>query len=94
MANILEACMMVCFGLSWPMSILKSYKARTTKGKSLFFLIMITSGYVCGIIAKIVVNNITYVLVFYCINLCMLIVELFLYARNRKLDQFREELGN
>lgn len=93
MADLLEACMMICFGLSWPMSIRKSYLARTTKGKSLFFLVMITLGYVCGIIAKIVTNSITYALVFYCINLCMLIIELLLYARNAHLDKAREELG-
>ena len=36
MSQIFEAMMVVSFGLSWPLSIRKSYKARSTKGKSLF----------------------------------------------------------
>ena len=37
MSDLLEALMIICFGLSWPISIRKSYTARTAKGKSLFF---------------------------------------------------------
>ena len=44
-AEILEILMIVCFGFSWPMNVVKSYKARTTKGKSLGFLMMIIIGY-------------------------------------------------
>ena len=51
MSELLEICMVVCFGLSWPMSVLKSYRARTAKGKSLFFLVMICIGYVYAIAA-------------------------------------------
>ena len=32
MTDLLEALMIVCFGLSWPVSIMKSYKSRTAKG--------------------------------------------------------------
>ena len=35
MAEILEIIMIVSFGASWPMNVMKSYKARTAKGKSL-----------------------------------------------------------
>ena len=86
MAEIFEVFMLVCFGCSWPLSILKSYKARTTKGKSLPFLILITSGYIFGIIAKIIAGHVTYVVIFYVINLCMLLVEIGIYARNRRID--------
>lgn len=90
MAEWLEACMVICFGISWPMSIIKSYKAHTTKGKSLPFLCMITIGYVCGIFSKIYSGRITYVFIFYCLNLIMLITELVLYNRNSKFDRLRE----
>ncbi len=86
MGQIFEVIMLLCFGCSWPLSIVKSYKARTTKGKSLPFLILITIGYIFGIFAKIISGNITYVVVFYCINLCMMFVELFLFLRNHRLD--------
>ena len=39
MAEILEITMIVSFGASWPLNVIKSYKARTTKGKSLTFLL-------------------------------------------------------
>lgn len=79
--------MVVCFGLSWPMSIVKSYRARTARGKSLPFLCLIAFGYVCGITSKLAAGKVTYVFVFYCLNLAMLVVELLLYARNTKLDR-------
>ena len=50
MAGITEAIMLICFGVSWPVSAYKSYKARQTGGKSLLFLILIDLGYVVGLI--------------------------------------------
>ena len=79
--------MMVCFGLSWPVSILRSWRARTAKGKSLLFLCGIALGYAAGIAAKLVGGQITYVLAFYILNLLMVSVDIVLYFRNRKLDR-------
>ena len=87
MAQILEAMMVVSFGLSWPLSILKSYRARSTKGKSLLFMLMIEFGYVCGIISKLVGNNITYVFVFYVLNLLMVGTDIALYFRNKGIEK-------
>ena len=87
MSQVLEAVMVICFGLSWPASVLKSYRARTTKGKSLFFLCMIELGYVCGIASKLVSGNITYVFVFYVMNLILVGTDLVLYFRNLRLDR-------
>ena len=53
--------MVICFGLSWPLSVYKSAKSRTAKGKSLFFEVFIWTGYVSAIIGKIVTQNLTYV---------------------------------
>ena len=36
-AVVFEILMLVCFGLSWPFNIAKSWKSRTAKGKSLIF---------------------------------------------------------
>ncbi len=93
MGEIFEAAMVICFGISWPTSVYKSYKSRTTKGKSLMFECFIFLGYVCGIIGKIVTNNITYVFVFYVINICMVGIDICLYRRNYKLDKAAEEAG-
>jgi hypothetical protein len=87
MADILEALMVICFGISWPANIIKSWRVRTTKGKSLVFLIFVGFGYLCGILAKIVTWNITYVFLFYLLNLVMVGADILLYFRNRKLDR-------
>lgn len=94
MSEILEIVMILSFGASWPLNVIKSYKARTTKGKSLWFLLLIFFGYIAGIASKLL--NVAYmasfaekwyVLVFYCINLVMVGIDLALYARNHRLDK-------
>ncbi len=89
MSQFLEACMVVCFGVSWPMNIAKSLRTRSAKGKSLPFLLFIFVGYVCGIGAKLITRNITYVFVFYVLNLLMVGADILLYFRNRRLDARR-----
>ena len=91
MAEILEAIMVVCFGISWPMNIAKSLRAKTAKGKSVLFLTFIMIGYIAGITGKIISGNITYVFIFYIINLFMVSFDFVLYFINRKKDLLREE---
>jgi len=87
-AEIFEIIMIVCFGFSWPMNVIKSYHARTTKGKSLMFLIMISTGYVFGITGKIISGNFKwYVMFFYVLNLCMVSLDIAMYVRNLRLDR-------
>ena len=90
MGNVLEAIMVVCFGLSWPMNIAKSLRSKTAKGKSPLFLIFIIIGYVAGIAGKLVTQNITYVFAFYVLNLLMVSFDLILYFVNRKRDLARD----
>lgn len=87
MAEIFEVLMVVSFGISWPLSIHKSYQAKTTKGKSLFFLVLILAGYAFGITSKFQSGKITYVLFFYCLNFVMVATDIGLYFRNHRLDQ-------
>ena len=89
MAEILEALMVISFGCSWPINIIKSLHTKTTKGKSLMFLLLIEFGYVCGIISKLVSGNITYVFIFYVLNLLMVGTDIALYFRNLRLDKQR-----
>ena len=97
MAEILEIVMILSFGASWPMNVMKSYKARTAKGKSLGFLCLIFFGYIAGIISKFVNEAYMasfaekwYVLFFYFLNLIMVGADLILYFRNKKLDKKKE----
>ena len=86
MPEILETLMLVCFGMSWPMNVYRNYKARTARGMSLLFILLIISGYVAGIGAKILTGNFTYVLAVYVLNLLFVSINLLVYVRNRRLD--------
>lgn len=88
MAELFEIFMIVLFGASWPMNVLKSYKARTAKGKSILFLLFIFVGYLFGITGKLIGGNFKwYVLFFYILNTIMVGLDLILYFRNRALDK-------
>ena len=92
MSEILEIGMVVLFGLSWPMNVIKSYKVRTAKGKSLMFLLFIFVGYIFGISAKLIAPSFKwYVLFFYVLNFIMVGIDLLLYIRNKKLDKMAEK---
>ena len=98
MSEILEVIMIVSFGASWPLNVLKSYRARTTKGKSLAFLCLIFFGYIAGIASKLMneaymaaIGEKWYVLFLYILNFLMVGADLIMYARNKKLDKEREE---
>ena len=82
-----EILMLISFGFSWPFNAIKSYRARTTKGKSLPFLIIF--GYICGIVSKLTNPNgfKWYVMFFYVLNITMVSIDLILYFRNLRLDR-------
>ena len=63
MGSILETVMLVCFGFSWPLNVTKAYKAKTAKGTSLPFILLVIVGYVAGITAKLISGQINYVLI-------------------------------
>ncbi|WP_417144649.1 hypothetical protein [Raoultibacter massiliensis] len=86
MAELFEAAMLVCFGLSWPLNALKAYKAGTAKGTSWQFIGLITVGYAAGIAAKFASASINWVLAVYFINVICLGANWLVYFRNRKLD--------
>ncbi len=101
--DLLETLMIVCFGLSWPISIRKSLKSGTAKGKSLFFEFFIWLGYIFGIIRKVMLfgearaagNSLEWLFFlgwfFYVLNLVMISIDMGLYFRNVKLDRAREK---
>ena len=96
MPEILEITMLICFGFSWPLNVIKSYTARTAKGKSLPFLLLIITGYIAGIASKFVnpafdFADKWYVLFFYFLNLIMVSLDVVMYARNRRLDKLAEK---
>jgi hypothetical protein len=86
-AGILETMMILCFGISWPLSIMRSYRSRSTKGKSLMFMCFIAFGYVCGIASKILNQNYNLAFWFYFPNVIMVSTDIALYFRNRKIEK-------
>lgn len=87
MSEFFEMLMIVSFGISWPISVYKSYRSRTANGKSVAFTYFIWIGYLFGIISKLMKQSLTYVFVFYIINLITVSADILLYYRNRRIDQ-------
>ena len=94
MSEILEIVMVVSFGASWPFNVAKSIKSRSTKGKSLGFLLLIFFGYIAGILSKFMnaaymaaFAKKWYVLLFYFLNMMMVGLDIVLYFRNRRFDR-------
>jgi len=87
-SQFLEIAMIVLFGFSWPNNIITSLRNKSTKGKSLPFLILIDTGYVCGILGKLISGNIVwYVMFFYVLNFIMVSTDLILYFYYRSKEK-------
>jgi uncharacterized membrane protein (DUF485 family) len=91
MTEILETVMLVCFGISWPLTVYRNIKSKTAKTMSLGFIVLIIVGYLAGITAKISSDNVGFVLAVYVINLIIVSVNLAVYFRNRHFDKMRDE---
>ncbi|MEN6406946.1 MAG: hypothetical protein ABFC77_10805 [Thermoguttaceae bacterium] len=50
--QILEAAMLLCFGVSWPIDIVHTWRAKNVSGKSFWFMAIILAGYLAGIASK------------------------------------------
>lgn len=91
MQSILETVMLVCFGFSWPLNVVKAYRAKTAKGTSLPFILLIITGYIAGISAKLISGQINYVLIAYILNLAIVSLNVIVYFRNVSLDKKRQQ---
>jgi hypothetical protein len=79
-----EILMLLCFGAAWPFSIYRSARSRSVEGKSLFFLVVVLVGYVAGVLHKVIYRY-DYVIWLYALNGCMVLADIVLYLRNRRL---------
>jgi hypothetical protein len=77
---VLEAIMLICFGVSWPASIYKSYTLKKVTGKSQIFLWLVFMGYIFGLLHKLV-NDTDWVTLFYALNGSMVLIDMVLYYR-------------
>ena len=76
--SIFEVIMMVCFGISWPVSIAKTLRTKEVRGKSPMFLIIICLGYISGIIHKLLYSS-DWVIYLYILNLLLVSADCVLY---------------
>lgn len=80
-----EVIMLICFGASWPFAVMKTYKTKNVKGKSVVFLSLIVIGYIAGIFHKL---NFHYDIVvwLYVLNLVMVSADLAMWFKFRHND--------
>ena len=74
--------MLICFGLSWPISIAKSLRTKIVTGKSPLFMMLLIVGYVSGTINKLLYSY-NWVIYLYILNLVLVSIDLSLYYKYR-----------
>ena len=62
------------------------------RGKSVAFELLIIAGYLCGLIGKFILGNLSYVVFFYIADILMVAADLVLTLRNRRLDRERDKV--
>ena len=82
-ATFFEAVMLICFGSAWPLSIIKTLQVRSSKGKSFLFMGIIFTGYVSGIIFKIL-GKLDWVILLYLFNAILVAIDISLSWRFRE----------
>ena len=91
-AKVLEATMLILFGISWPFNLAKSIRTKSTKGKSLLFLVLIDLGYIAGITSKFFSTTFVWetdwwVFAIYVINFLFVSADLIMYFVNKSKEK-------
>jgi hypothetical protein len=84
--SIFEIIMLICFGVSWPISIIKAIRTKVVAGKSPLFMSIVILGYASGIVHKIIFS-IDWVILLYILNLLLVALDLLIYFRYSRLAQ-------
>ncbi len=89
--QLCEIGMLVAFGFSWPFNIVKSWRSRTAKGKSVLFEFIVVFGYLVGLLGKYIsyrrTGTLAYSTWFYLADIAMVVIDIVLYFRNTALDR-------
>ncbi|NLD92220.1 MAG: hypothetical protein GX639_06075 [Fibrobacter sp.] len=81
--SIFEIVMLLCFGVSWPISIAKALKTKKVSGKSPLFMGIVIAGYASGVLHKIF-YSFDWVIWLYGMNMVLVAVDMSLYFRYLK----------
>ena len=76
--SIWEVLFLLCFAVSWPVSIAKSLRTKMVIGKSPFFMSLVILGYIFGIIHKALYSH-DIVIWLYVFNATLVATDLTLY---------------
>ncbi len=89
--SIFEAMMLICFGMSWPVSIIKSVRTKVVAGKSPLFMIILSVGYVSGLTHKFL-HSLDWITGLYALNLILVLTDLALYYKYLPKDMSRNSV--
>lgn len=93
--QLCEIGMLLAFGCSWPFNIVKSWRSRTAKGKSVAFEFVVIFGYMIGLLGKLITWHETgicpYSTWFYLADIAMVLIDMCLYFRNTALDKKEQQ---
>jgi hypothetical protein len=78
--SLFEAVMVVCFGISWPVSIAKTLRTKVVAGKSPMFMAIVCVGYLSGVVHKLLFSR-DWITILYLTNLVMVAIDLALYRK-------------
>lgn len=85
--SIWEVLFLLCFAVSWPVSIARSLRTKVVIGKSPIFMALIILGYIFGIVHKSLYSN-DVVIWLYVFNAVLVSFDLAIYymyiGRNRR----------
>ena len=86
-----EIAMLCLFGCSWPFNTAKAIRAKTAKGKSIGFELLVLTGYLIGLFGKLYAykqtGTLAYSVWFYIADILMVSIDLVLYFVNVRRDR-------
>ena len=91
MTELTSSVMLILFASSWVFNIMKSIRARTAKGKSVIFELIIYVGYIIGTIGFVAMGKYNFTVYCYLLDLVMVTIDLSFTFRNMRLDKKSEK---
>ena len=71
MIELLETVMLLCFGLSWPVSLVRALRQGSRGSAGVPFMCLILMGYFAGTLAKLMTSGLCFVFYVYLFNIIM-----------------------
>lgn len=87
--QVFEAGMLMAFGISWPVDVMKTLRTKRTEGKSVAFMSLVFCGYIlgmCGKLARAIGSGeaIEWITALYVFNAAIIAIDIAVTLRLRK----------